>query len=91
MPYIDNSKRELVDTYLDDLLIFMSKNDLVAGDLNYIFTKISHQYIIKEGKNYQNMNNVVGALFGALTEFQRIVVNPYEDQKISLNGKVSEL
>lgn len=88
MPYLKKERRELIDNFLEELLVFISQNDLVAGDLNYLYTKISKQYIERQGLNYQNLNNVVGALDGAKVEFQRRVVNKYEDLKIEENGDV---
>lgn len=58
------------------------------GDLNYVFTVIAQAYIRNKGLRYQNINDVVGALEGAKTEFYRRVAAPYEDEKIAENGDV---
>ena len=59
-----------------------------AGDLNYILTTKCLEYMQAKGLNYQTINDVVGALIGAKDEFQRRIVNPYEDSKIAANGDV---
>ena len=45
-------------------------------------------YIKRLGLNYQNINDIVGALDGAKAEFQRRVVVDYEKAKIEENGDV---
>ncbi len=90
MPYIDKVKREAADYYLDDLLGYIENNKelIVAGDLNYMFTKIVDQYLVVNGLNYQNINNALGALEGAKLEAYRRVAAPYENKKAELNGDV---
>jgi hypothetical protein len=58
-----------------------------AGELNYIFSKLAWEYFQKN-RNYQGINDIVGALEGAKLEFNRRVVGPYEDLKIEENGDV---
>jgi hypothetical protein len=41
-----------------------------------------------KGKNYQTVNDIVGALEGAKMEFYRRAAAPYEDLKIKENGDV---
>jgi hypothetical protein len=57
-----------------------------AGELNFTLTKIIQDYLFYNHRSYQTMNDIVGALEGAKAEFQRQVVNPYEDRKIKANG-----
>ena len=57
-----------------------------GGELNYSISKLITGYIVKNGLNYQNISDVLGALQGAQAEFQRRVVNPYEDIKLRENG-----
>jgi len=45
-------------------------------------------YIERKGLNYQNCNDIMGALAGAQMEFYREVVSKYEDKKIKQNGGV---
>lgn len=82
MPYILKSERENFQEA--ELLGLKCEN---PGQLNYVITKIIHGYLCKRGEiKYQFLNDIVGALESAKAEFQRRVVNPYEDSKISENG-----
>ena len=58
------------------------------GELNYLITLLLKEYIAVNELSYQTINDVVGALEGAKAEFQRRIVNPYEDAKIQENGDV---
>ena len=58
------------------------------GDLNYLLTLTVLAYLDARGLSYQTINDINGALMGALTEFNRRVTAPYEDSKISKNGDV---
>lgn len=58
-----------------------------AGELNYLITSLAIRYMDK-GQNYQNYNDVMGALEGAKLELYRREVAPYEDTKITQNGDV---
>ena len=88
MPYIKEEERELLEDWLYDLLETLPNTSHNAGVLNYLFTRIAHDYIEKQGLNYQHINDVVGALDGAKSEFYRRVAIPYEDKKIIENGDV---
>lgn len=77
MPYIPQDDRIALETDVPES----------AGELNYLFTKIIDIYL-SFGKNYQRMNDVIGALEGCKLEFYRRVVAPYEDTKIEENGDV---
>jgi hypothetical protein len=80
LPYIKKETRRLLKetpTYPTD-----------AGELNYLITMICNEYIHENSKNYQRINDVVGALEGAKLEFYRRVAAPYEDKKIIENGDV---
>lgn len=59
-----------------------------AGELNYAISCLVGEYVLREGLNYQHINDCVGAMEGAKAEFQRRVVAPYEDLKIKENGDV---
>lgn len=61
-----------------------------VGDLNYLITKLLFTYWKWSSKNYQAVNDVLGAIEGAKLEFYRRVAVPYENQKISENGDVYE-
>ncbi len=59
-----------------------------AGELNYLFTMLSRDYIHEKGESYQTYNDILGALEGAKLELYRRQVAPYEDIKIQENGDV---
>lgn len=89
MPYISQKRRvDLARAADDPTRNHPSNMAQNAGELNYLFSIIAADYIRRVGLNYQNLNDVVGALEGAKAEFQRRVVAPYEDGKIQINGDV---
>jgi hypothetical protein len=59
-----------------------------AGDLNFMITTMIQMYMKTGPLNYQMINDIVGALEGAKTEFYRRVAVPYEELKIKENGDV---
>jgi len=78
MPYIDEKKRSLArDGKPKD-----------AGELNYLITTTLLKYLEEHGKNYQIINEIMGALECAKTEFYRRIVVPYEDIKKEDNGDI---
>lgn len=80
MPYISNRRRFELDD--DD-----NPTPQTAGELNYLLTSLIRKYF-NGHKNYQAINDVIGALEGAKLEFYRRIAAPYEDTKISSNGDV---
>lgn len=90
MPYINSDDRKRLDPNLDYLGIECPQT---AGELNYLFTKISLDYLNAwqdTQSKYQNYNDVIGALEACKLEFYRRAVAPYEDKKIEENGDVYE-
>jgi len=86
MPYIKREQREEVEDTLESAgLNFVPKD---AGQLNYVITIFIDNYIRAYGKNYANLNEMIGALECCKQEYYRTVVGPYEDIKISENGDV---
>lgn len=81
MPYIKQEDREDCDL-IDE---FIPKS---PGQFNYIISCLAKNYLMDKGKNYQHINDIVGALEGAKLEFYRRVAAPYEDTKIKENGDV---
>ncbi len=61
---------------------------VTAGELNYKITQLVWDYYNSYNKNYQAINDCLGALEGAKLEFYRRVAAPYEDKKILENGDV---
>jgi hypothetical protein len=76
MPYIDPNRRAEG---------FEAQN---IGELNYLITMLVKDYIERKGKNYANLNSVVGVLECAKLELYRRVAAPYEDMKCDENGDV---
>jgi hypothetical protein len=83
MPYISPERRKVIDKYVIDNFAFKD-----AGELNYILTKLCRNYFWFNGRRYQQINDVIGALEGCKLEFYRRLVAPYEDEKIKENGDV---
>jgi hypothetical protein len=46
------------------------------------------EYVETHGLSYATINDVMGALTGALQEFYRRAAAPYEDEAIDRNGDV---
>jgi hypothetical protein len=80
MPYIKQEDRTKIDE--------LNQSPKTAGELNYLFTKLSINYILDNGLSYQKLNDVVGALEGCKLELYRRMIAPYEDKKIIENGDV---
>jgi hypothetical protein len=88
MPYIDPDDRA---KWHDDEFDLISEQIENCGELNYIITRICHNYLKRKGLRYQNINDIIGALEGAKLELYRRVAGPYEDEKIQQNGDVFEI
>lgn len=84
MPYIVPERRVLFDPHVEE----MFKNVIVAGDLNYVITRLCHKFIDTNGLRYDTLNTVIGALECAKEELYRRKAAPYEDKKIAENGDV---
>ena len=65
-------------------------NPVGPGELNYLFTKIALRYLLNNGLNYRNMNDIAGAMGCSLKEIYARVARPYEDRKIIQNGDLPE-
>jgi hypothetical protein len=89
MPYIDQGKRNKICPVLEGSHKRIESEYLnCAGDLNYAFTVLAIDYIKRKGLNYQNINDILGALDGASKEFYRRMVSDYESKKAETNGDV---
>lgn len=86
MPYVNEFDRVLVDRIINDEGGYITN----PGNLNYIITKVINKYIKDNpgGLNYKVINDIVGVLECAKSEFYRRVAVPYEDNKIEVNGDV---
>ena len=94
MPYVKKFRREDIKNDIydadqeKDLDCVYFQQILNAGELNYAITEMIRFYFQHRGANYTTINDIVGALECAKTEFNRRVVAPYEDTKILENGDV---
>jgi hypothetical protein len=82
MPYIQRERRRTID--MDSSVPVMSN----AGELNYVLTMTCLDYLHQNGKSYQTLNDIAGALTNANLEMYRRVTAPYEDEKMVENGDV---
>lgn len=78
MPYIDVQQKENLKT----------RGPKNAGELNYAITKLLIEYLADNGLRYQQINDIMGAVHSAASEFYIRVARPYEDEKIIDNGDV---
>ena len=99
MPYITpEDRKELLDFNVrpglfatctrEEIGLMMGLACRNGGDLQYMLAVALQKYMETKGLRYANCEDVMGALSGALREFQRCVVDPYEQQKLSDNGEV---
>jgi hypothetical protein len=58
------------------------------GELNYAITRLGLILLRKLGKNYANINGIVGVIECAKLEFYRRIAAPYEDDKRKENGDI---
>ena len=85
MPYIKPVARNRFENQLNDIMHNLPAD---AGELNYMLSRICDIYIQVKGKNYQNLNEVIGVLECVKQEYYRRIAAPYEDKKIIENGDV---
>lgn len=86
MPYIPMTQRlNISDELANKSLEWTPAN---AGELNYLVSRFIANYIEKNGLKYANCNEMIGALECAKLELYRVMVGPYEDDKIAENGGV---
>ena len=76
MPYIPNSERQKVS---DGKLPH-------AGAFNYAVHQLIDQYFDQHNRNYQSVNDIIGALDCVKMELYRRMVADYEEIKILQNG-----
>ena len=79
MPYIKQEKRKELNDF---------RTPMVAGELNYVISKIVDRYVFVTGLSYTTLNEIIGVLECAKMELYRRVVTRYEDVKKNENGEV---
>lgn len=81
IPYINSEQKESV----------AQNGAQTPGELNYAITKLLIRYWKREfQQSYTTINDILGALEGAKLEFNRRVVQKYENEKICENGDIYE-
>ena len=82
MPYIKQSRREKLDPLVD---LLREKQIKADGDLNYLL----YAYCLRHVEpSYNQYKNFCGELRQCVTEIERRLLGPYEDEKIIENGDV---
>ena len=61
------------------------------AELNFVIARLLTQYLQDNGTNYQNISDAKAAATDCAAEFQRLVIDPYEDGKIAVNGNAFTL
>ncbi len=89
MPYIKTEKRNKITPVVSGPKSRIEMDHIeCAGDLNYAFTMLAIDYLNRKECNYQNINDIIGALEGCKLELYRRRVSFYEDRKCNDNGEV---
>ncbi len=87
MPYITQTRRDLLDPAINDLGDYMQD----VGDLNYIITRLTLHLLMREGLSYENINNTLGTAQLSFNEMYRRIAAEYEDFKLRENGDLHEM
>jgi hypothetical protein len=87
MPYIKLAARNRFENLLNHIMHNLPAD---AGELNYLISRIIDLYIKVKGKNYANLNEVIGVLECVKQEYYRRVISVYENIKMKENGDVYE-
>jgi len=84
MPYIPQDARKIFDKHIREI----ARNLQTPGELNYVISKIINLLLVHKGVNYNQLNEIVGAMECAKLELYRRIAVPYEDEKIKSNGDI---
>jgi len=88
MPYIHPNERVEIDELIEGFV------PADGGELQYAIARMVNSYYERisyfeeDGVRYKHMEQIMGALQGAVHEHYRCVVSPYEDVKMEDNGSV---
>ena len=87
MPYIKPEDRPELDKLSNPLIEYIRSLPIEEQDgaLNYVVTRVMMSVY---PKRYFHYNRAVGVLSCILQEFYRVIVGPYEDEKLEQNGPV---
>lgn len=90
MPYINPSKREVLDPTIGEMLNALRElesddpENSMAGNLNYIFTRLLDRAYT--APRYNDINEAIGVLECCKLELYRRLAVPYEENKRFVNG-----
>jgi len=86
MPYIPQIHRnDIHEDLMESGVDFIPEN---AGEINYLVSALINNYLKRNGLNYANVNEMMGAIECCKLELYRIIAAPYEDDKAKENGEV---
>ena len=85
MPYI-KCRKALTKSIEHDNFSYLSE-----GELNFVITKLCHNWIKDYGLGYSTLSKVIGVLECAKLELYRQIAAPYENKKKMENGSISNL
>jgi len=87
MPYIKQENRKK----FDDLIIPLADELETNGDLNYCIYQLCKLWLTYREVSYDSLSDCIKTLECAKLEFYRMILEPYEDQKIKENGNVTPI
>ena len=87
MPYIKPEDRNTYDDRLDDLCFALEEEGYTEGHVTYVLYVIVARWFTHQ-PGYKAICRIRGCLIGTMTEFDRRVAAPYEDEKLRENGDV---
>lgn len=79
MPYIDKGVRASLE---------QGRKPTTGGELNYLISSMLSDFVAMKGQSYATINEAMGALACAQSEFYRKVAADYENFKELTNGTV---
>lgn len=90
MPYIIQTDRDILDPLINELTDKIDFVDGGPGPLNYVITKLVHNYLGLDLGNarYKDYNEAIGVLECVKLELYRRKIAQYEDGAIRKNGDV---
>jgi hypothetical protein len=90
MPYICSSDREEFDKLIKPLAQLLWNRSVQTGELNYVVTQLLWT-LWEMAPSYTFGSKLKAGVSGALVEFDRRKIGPYEDTKIDQFGDVLPL
>ena len=84
MPYIKQEDRKKLEPILAEF-DKMNRDDITAGDLNYLITSM---LLMTNPSSYKAYNALIGVLECCKLEFYRRAVSLHEEEAIERNGDI---